>query len=317
MATYRIEPDESTLHGYFSCDLPPVLTIDPGDTVIYRTLDAAWGLIDQPDPFIAPQKFQRRNLPRDRGHALCGPIAIRGAKAGMTLGITIKRIRPGRWGWSSGGGFPSPLNVRLGLADGPEYVLRWALDTDQMLARSQFGHTISMRPFMGIMGMPPNEPGVHSTFPPRFCGGNLDCKDLVAGSQLFLPIPVEGGLFSLGDGHAVQGDGEVAGPALECPMEHVEVVLNLHDEMQVAMPRARTPSGWLTFGVHTDLDEALVLALEGVIELMQRLHGFTRKEALVMASLAVDFRVTQAVNGTKGIHAVLHDGVFNARAIGP
>ena len=314
MATYRIEPDESTLHGYFSCELAPVLTIDPGDTVIYRTLDAGWGLIDQPHSFKTPQKRKRPSPARDRGHALCGPIAIRGAKPGMTLRVTIKKILPGKWGWSSGGGFSSPLNLRLALADGPEYVLRWVLDTDHMLARSQFGHTIRMHPFMGVMGMPPNELGVHSTFPPRFCGGNLDCKELVAGSQLYLPIPVEGGLFSIGDGHAAQGDGEVAGPALECPMEHVEVELQLQDAMQVAMPRARTPSAWVAFGLHADLDEAFALALEGMIELMQQLYGFARKEALVMASLAVDFRVTQVVNGTKGIHAVLQDGRFNVGA---
>jgi acetamidase/formamidase len=161
---------------------------------------------------------------------------------------------------------------------------------------------------MGNIGMPPDEAGRHSTFPPRFCGGNIDCKELVEGSSLFLPIAVDGGLLSLGDGHALQGDGEMAGVALECPMEHVEVEFYLHPEIHLSFPRANTPAGWITFGFHEDLHEASIIASNGILDLIIEIGHLERKEALALSSLIVDLRVTQLVNGVVGVHAVLpHD----------
>src|SRR5438105_11776630 len=125
-----------------------------------------------------------------------------------------------------------------------------------MAGESANGRRIALRPFMGVMGMPPDEPGVHSTTPPRPTGGNIDCKELVAGSTLFLPIAVPGGLFSVGDGHGVQGDGEVCTTAIECPMERVELGFRLRDDIHLRYPRAHTPAGWITLGFDRDLDEA-------------------------------------------------------------
>ena len=159
--------------------------------------------------------------------------------------------------------------------------------------------------------MPPDEPGAHSSYPPRFCGGNFDCKELGAGSRLYLPIAVEGGLFSIGDGHAAQGDGEVSGIALECPMELVEVEFHLHRNLHLSTPRAYTPVGWITFGLHDDLNEAWFIALEGMLELMKELHGLGQNEALAMASLVVDLRITQVVNGVCGVHAILPHGIMD------
>lgn len=313
MTIHMIEPDAQTLHGHFSRDLPAILTINAGDTVRYRTLDAGWSLIEQPDPFNNRQKFVQRDRERDPGHALCGPIAIQEAQAGATLAIYLKTIRTATWGWSVGGGFASPWNTRLGLADGPDYLLGWTLDPDQATATSQRGHAIQIRPFMGILGMPPDEAGRHSTFPPRVCGGNIDCKDLVVGSTLYLPIAVDGGLFSLGDGHAAQGDGEVSGPALECPMECVEVEFQVHTDMHLAMPRARTPAGSITFGFHEDLNEAAMIAVEGMLDLIQEQFAAERKEALALASLVVDLHITQIVNGVRGVHAILpHNAIQHA-----
>ena len=153
--------------------------------------------------------------------------------------------------------------------------------------------------------MPPAEPGPHLTYPPRFCGGNLDCKELVAGTKLYLPIAVDNALFSIGDGHGVQGDGEVSGMAIECPMEHVEVKLTVLDEPKLTMPRAWTPEGWLTFGLHEDLREAVAMAIDQMLGLMDELLGQPRVTALGLASLFVDVRVTQLVNGVVGAHAVL------------
>src|SRR5207247_9765369 len=128
------------------------------------------------------------------------------------------------------GGWSSPSNDRLGVSDRPGIVHAWTLDAETMTGRNHHGHTISLRPFMGILGMPPDEPGRHSTSPPRIWGGNLDCKELVAGSTLYLPIPVAGALFSVGDGHAAQGDGEVSGTAIECPMDRVELTFRVRED---------------------------------------------------------------------------------------
>jgi acetamidase/formamidase len=303
MATHILEPTPNTLHGHYSPDLPPVLTIQAGDTVHFRTLDAGWSIYDYPDSFTAPPKVPH-DRERDPGHALCGPIAIAGAQPGMTLVVQISEIRTAHRGFSCGGGFSSYWNERLNLTAEPEWFVRWQLDPETNTATSQFGQRLRMRPFVGNLGMPPAEAGRHSTFPPRFCGGNLDCKELIVGSTLYLPISVEGALFSLGDGHALQGDGEVSGPALECPMERVSVMFDVRDDMPLRMPQADTPAGWLTFGVHQDLDEAMWLALEGMLDELER-RGYDRKEALMLMSLTVDLRITQIVNGTKGVHAIL------------
>jgi acetamidase/formamidase len=304
MTIHTLEPERRTLHGKFSRELPPVLTIDPGDSVIYRTLDAGWGLEPVRADGSPRAKFEPRDPERDSGHALCGPIAIRGAQPGLTLAVTIDAIRPGTWGATYAGGWPHPVHQRLGLTE-KELVMIWSLDAERLAGRNQFGHTLALRPFMGVMGLPPDEPGWHDTAPPRATGGNLDCKELVAGSTLYLPIAAPGGLFSVGDGHAVQGDGEVCVTAIECPMERVALTFHLRDDVRLTAPRANTPVGWITFGLHEDLNEATYRALEGMLDLLGELHGLPRLEALALASLAVDFRITQIVNGVRGVHAVL------------
>ncbi len=306
MAIHRIEPERRTLTGIFSRDASPVLSVDPGDTVVYRTLDAGWHLGGD------GTRFAPHDLLRDNGHAMCGPVEIRGAKPGMTLGVHIGQIRTGTWGWTVAGAWSHPVNERIGVADAPEYKLDWILDPDALTGTSQFGHVVALRPFLGVMGMPTDEPGILSTSPPRRTGGNLDCKELISGSVLYLPIEVPGGLFCLGDGHAAQGDGEVCVTALECPMERVEITFSLHDDMPIRFPRAKTPTSWLTMGLHDDLNEATYLALEEMIALMQEQFGYGKQEALALASLSVDLRVTQIVNGVRGVHAVLPHGAIRS-----
>src|SRR5262249_17653457 len=150
--------------------------------------------------------------------------------------------------------------------------------------------------------------------PPRATGGNLDCKELIAGSRLYLPVEVEGALVSVGDGHAVQGDGEVSGLALECPMERAELEFILHDGPPLTMPRANASIGWITFGLHESLDEAWAMAVDGMLELMKSEFGIERKEALSLCSLLVDLRVTQVVNDVKGVHAILPHGLLRSTA---
>jgi acetamidase/formamidase len=188
--------------------------------------------------------------------------------------------------------------------------LIWGLDAHAMIGRDQFGRTLALRPFMGVMGMPPDEPGRHPTDPPRFCGGNIDCKELVAGSTLYLPITVPEALFSVGDGHAVQGDGEVSGVAIECPMERVDLTFHLRHDMRLTTPRATTSTGWITLGFHENLHEASLIALEAMLDLMGEQYHLPRPQALALASLVVDLHVTQIANGVLGVHAVLpHEAI--------
>jgi acetamidase/formamidase len=310
---HTVEPTVATLHGVFSRDFPPILTVDPGDTVRFRTLDAGWGI---EGPEMPRRYFEPRRPDRGNGHALCGPVAVRGAEPGMMLEVQIEAIRPGPWGWTVAGGWDSPLNRRLGIVE-EKHRHNWWFDDARTTARNQFGHTIALHPFMGVMGMPPDEPRMVETFAPRAQGGNLDCKELVAGSSLFLPVAVSGGMFSLGDGHGAQGDGEVSSTGIECPMERVDVVLRLRADAPLRTPYARTPAGWLTFGFHEDLNEATVAALEAMLLLMQSLHGLHRRDAVALASLCVDLRITQIVNGVLGVHAVLPHDAFRTNAAPP
>ena len=216
-------------------------------------------------------------------------------------------MRVGAYGFTLAGGWATPLNDYLGVGDGETHALHWALDGDARVGRDQHGREVDLRPFLGVMGMPPPEPGVHPTAPPRRFGGNIDCSELVVGTTLYLPIGVDGARFSAGDGHARQGDGEVSQIAIECPMEHVQLTLSLAD-VELENPVARIDGAWLTFGFDEDLDVAAHRAVDGMLALMHRELGLERRDALALASVVVDLRVTQIVNGVRGVHAVLRDG---------
>ncbi len=309
MEFHILEPERRALHGRFSRDLEPVLTIDSGDTVRFRTLEAGWWLEAPHLDGSERARFPTRDDGSDTGHALCGPVAIRGAEPGMTLEIEIGALRTGTWGRNGAGGWESPVNRRLGLLD-RNTTLRWDLDLDTMAGRNQHGHTVALSPFLGVIGMPPDEPGSHPTAPPRPTGGNIDCKELVSGSRLLLPIAVPGALVSVGDGHARQADGEVGTTAIECPMEQADLTFRLRDDVRLTFPRAETPAGTLTFGFDENLDEAMLIALEAMVDVMEARHKLARPEAVALASLLVDLRITQIVNGVRGVHAVLPHGAL-------
>jgi acetamidase/formamidase len=304
---HEIPLERRTLHGHFSRDLEPVAEVRPGDVVRFATLDAGWGLEPPREDGSQRERFSPLDEELDEGHALIGPVAVLGAVAGQTLAVGIEEIRVGPFGFSVAGGWSTPLNDRLGVGEGESRVLAWELDADAAVGRDREGREVSLAPFLGVLGMPPPEPGVHATGPPRAWGGNLDCKELVVGTTLFLPIPVDGALFSAGDGHARQGDGEVSSTAIECPLERAQLSLSLRDDFELAAPIARTRDSWLAFGLGESLDEAAGNAVEGMLRLMERELGLERRDALALASVVVDLRITQVVNGVQGVHAVLHD----------
>jgi acetamidase/formamidase len=304
MTLHHLESSRENLNGAFSREHEPILTIQAGDMVRYQTLDATWSL-EPPLEDGRPRRKMERRVPGEDGHCLVGPIFIAGAEPGATLEIQIGTIRPGAYGFVLGGGWQHPVNERFALAASDGVVHRWVLDSEMMTGHNQYGHTVTLRPFMGVMGMAPDLPGSHPTPPPRFCGGNIDCKELVAGTSLFLPIAVRGGLFYVGDGHAAQGDGEVSVTAIECPMDQVDLTFLVHPELHLTQPRAKTSGGWITFGFHEDLQEAAYLALEDMLALMGEQYHVGRADALALASVVVDLHVTQIVNGVRGVHAIL------------
>jgi acetamidase/formamidase len=235
-------------------------------------------------------------------HILTGPIAVRGAEPGDTLEVRIKKIElTADWGWN----VIRPLRGSLP-EDFPEFQ-RWVtpIDRKKMTAKLAWGPTIPLQPFFGILATAPRpEYGRISTVEPREFGGNVDCKEYVAGTSVFLPVFVPGANFSAGDGHAVQGDGEVCLTALEtCLKGTFELVL--HKEMRLKMPRALTPTHYITLGIDPDLDDAAKQALRDMIAWLVQMKGWKPAEAYVFCSLACDLRVTQLVDGNKGIHAMV------------
>ena len=264
--------------GWFSRDYAPAATVDPGEPVVFQARNAGWKW----DPVNVDDR------PEGAGHALEGPFEVRGARAGQTLVVHIDEVVARPWGetWAHGEGFVWRLEEgwwRLG---------EWRVEP---------------APFLGVIGMPPPEPGEHSTIPPRRWGGNIDCKELVAGTQLWLPIPVDGAFVMAGDGHGAQGDGEVSGTAIECPLERAQLRFELSD-LELRSPIARIEGAWLALGFDESLGLAAEQAMATMLDLMERELGVSRPEALALASVVVDLRVTQIVNGVSGVHAIFRDG---------
>lgn len=300
----QLPPTPQTTADVYSRDHSPVLTVEPGDTVVVRSLDASGYLVRQE----APGQRQPQMYEAGRGHCLTGPIAIRGAQPGQLLALQLREMRPDPWGWTLAAALDSPVTRRLGLADGPPAHLLWELDADAGIGTESRGFVSKLAPFLGVMGVAPPEPGEHSTIPPRAgSGGNIDCKDLVAGSTLYLPVAVPGALLYLGDGHAAQGDGEVGGTAIECPMT-TEVTLDLVGDRVLSGVHAEAPAGRITFGFDADLNVAMGDALDAMVVWMQALHDLDKATALALASTCVDLRVTQVANQTWGVHALLPAG---------
>ena len=302
-ARHVLNPSPETVHwGHFDAKIPARLEVDSGDTVVVDTV-SGWGdVMDvslfRPDHLEIVTKMKPILGP----HILTGPIAVRGALPGDVLEVRIQAIElTVDWGWN----IIRPLRGTLP-EDFPHFEKRTLpLDRKAMTTKLPWGPTVPLQPFFGILATAPRpEYGMISSVEPREFGGNVDCKEYVAGTSLFLPVFVPGANFSAGDGHAVQGDGEVCLTALEtCLKGTFELVLR--KDMRLAMPRAITPTHYITLGLDPDLDNASKQALRDMIAWLVQMAGWTPSEAYVFCSLACDLHVTQTVDGNKGIHAMV------------
>jgi acetamidase/formamidase len=290
--------------GFFDAALEPVLTVESGDTV---TIDTVSGPADILPPagfeVLAAHRDVLDNLqPRARGHILTGPVAIAGAEPGDVLEIRIEAISLAQnWGYTAIG----PLRGTLPEDFPFKRLWHTAIDRQRGVATLPWGTELKLAPFFGVMGTaPPPVYGLQSSIEPREYGGNMDLKELTAGTTLYLPVFAAGGLFSVGDGHGIQGDGEVCLTALETALSGTFRLI-LRKDLAYRLPRAETASHWITLGFDPDLDDAAKVALREMIALIVAATGLAAEEAYMLCSLACDLRVTQLVDGNKGIHAVL------------
>ena len=309
-STHRL--DATQVHKEWNNALPPRLTIESGDTVVFETRDAA-------DGYYSPTSTDADVLGRGpfRGHPLTGPVRVRGARPGDVLVVEVVDVKPAApFGWT---------NVRPGRGLLPEedfakpYLAIWDL-SDGSHARLGQRIAVPMEPFPGVMGVALDEPGGHSTMPPRKNGGNMDIKQLIAGTVLYLPVWVDGALFSVGDAHAAQGDGEVCVTAVEM---QAQVTLRFEllsgrglREPQLRTrgplaPRANTGSYFATTAQGPDLFKASQQAIRYMIEHLGRERGLSREEAYVLCSVAVDLKISEIVDAPNWIvSAFLPESIF-------
>lgn len=298
---------ETVVIGHYWATTKPVLRIRSGDIVEIQTVSGSARSV--PPERMQPELRAILAEVKDRGpggHVLTGPVYVEGAEPGDTLEVRILDVRCD---------IPYAVNTfRPGagfLPDDFPYARTRIIPLDPERNRALFapGVEIPLRPFFGSMGVaPPEANGRISSGPPWMHAGNLDNKELVAGTTLFIPVHVTGALFQTGDGHAAQGNGEVDITALETSLTgRFQFVVH---KKSLRWPRAETPTHFITMGLHEDLTEAMKLAVRETIRFLVEEKGLSRDDAYMLASVAVDFAVTQVVDGTKGIHGMIPKALF-------
>jgi acetamidase/formamidase len=313
--SYQLKPSSKTVAwGYYDAKTPPALRVKSGDTVEIQTLVAA-----SRERYEAAGLWPERVEPawreiydqvKDHGpgpHMLTGPVFVEGAEPGDVLEVRIQKIRLAipyaLNAFSPGRGFlPEDFPY--------ERVKVIPLDEKRMVAQFADGVEIPLHPFFGSMGVaPPPSAGRISSAPPWVNAGNLDNKELVAGTTLFIPVHASGALFQVGDGHAGQGDGEVDITALETSLVGTFQFV-VRKDMRLRWPRAETPASFITMGLHEDLTEATKMAVREMIDFLVQEKHMTRDDAYMLASVAADLHVTQVVDGNKGVHMILPKSIF-------
>jgi len=312
---YKLKAGPTTVvWGYYSASAPPALRVHSGDTVEMETLitnspsrlEAAGVAPGEVEPALRAI-YKEVTDKGPGGHILTGPVYVEGAEPGDTLEVRIQEIRlaiPYAYnGFRPGAGF---------LPDDFPYARMKIipLDRERMVAHFSDRIEIPIRPFFGSMGVaPPEANGRISSAPPWIHAGNLDNKEFVAGTTLYIPVHVRGALFEAGDGHAAQGNGEVDITALETSLTGVFQFI-VRKDLHLRWPRGETPTHYITMGLHEDLREATRLAALEMIDFLVNEKHLTRDDAYMLASAAADFSITQLVDGNKGVHAMIAKSIF-------
>jgi acetamidase/formamidase len=319
----RIGSGPETVHwGYLWGAAQPVAFVRPGETVTVDTVSHEGLMADQgaPDAFFARYGIAREDVLADAvaiyakvqhsglgPHIVSGPIHVEGSEPGDTLAVHIVDVTP-----RTLYGVNTMRSHKGGLPD--EFTLNRSIvipfDLERRVAKFAPGIEVPMKPFFGIMATgPARSIGRISSVPPGCYGGNIDLNELTAGSTLYLPVHVPGALFMVGDGHAAQGDGEVDLTAIETSMTGT-FRFELLKGKTLAWPRAETKTHWITMGLHENLDEAMRMAIREAVKFLSEEKGLSREDAYALASVAVDFEVTQVVDAVKGIHAMIPKAIF-------
>lgn len=300
--------------GYYSATAKPVLRIASGDTVDVETLitNTPAGLERAGLPASEVQQSLRDVVAqvKDRGpggHILTGPIYVEGADSGDVLEVRILDVHLAiPYAYNGCSGF-----LRDNCAAPRTRIIR--LDTARMVAPFGEGIEIPLHPFFGSMGVaPPPDSGRVSSNPPSIHAGNLDNKELVAGTTLFIPVHVPGALFEIGDGHAAQGDGEVDQTAIETSLRGT-IQLIVRKDMHLAWPMAETPTHFITMGMDEDLTTATRICVQQMVDFLMARQGLGRTEAYRLASVAADLRITQLVDGNVGVHMMIPKRLLRPR----
>ena len=302
-------------HSVWDRTLQPRLHVDSGDEVQVQCVDASGG---QVHPGMSTEEYLK--IDRTKIHALTGPIWVEGAEPGDVLQVDVLATRHSGWGWTSvveGLGF---LKERFR----EPYLFHWFLEGES--TRSLVPAVVPVRPFLGVMGVARGEDGSFRTRPPGNFGGNLDVRELCAGSRLYLPVYNRGALFSCGDGHAAQGDGEVCINGIECPLD-VTLRLSLHKHQPLAGPIVEasdatapdsTADAWVVVETGTDLAEAARGATHRMIDLLASRWGFSDVHAYLLCSVALKLRLSQVVNEpVHTVSAALSKQILPARELFP
>jgi len=315
-AEYNLKATPQTVvWGYYWSAAKPALTIHSGDTVTvqamatYSPTSLRNGGIKEED--IEPELKAIYEQVKDKGpggHILTGPIYIEGAEPGDTLEIRIQKIRLNTPYASNGFSPNRGVLPKEDFERGRSKII--PLDRDRMIARFAPNIEIPLHPFFGSMGVaPPEAAGRVNSGPPGAHAGNLDNKDLVEGTKLFIPVHVKGALFEVGDGHAGQGNGEVDITALETSLTGTFQFV-VRKDMHLKGPRGETPTHWIAMGLDPNLDQATIYAVRDAIDFLVTEKHLSREDAYALCSVAVDFNITQAVDGTKGVHGMIPKGIF-------
>lgn len=310
MAEHHLLPTPETIHwGYFDATLPPALTVKSGDTVTIDTVTGSPAFLPPRDSFFIPPALDDiiAAVKPEGPHILTGPVYVEGAKPGNVLEVRIKDVQVIQdWGFNV-------IIPKMGTLphDYDEMVYNnIAIDQARNVGIMPWGLELPLAPFFGVMGLaPPKGWGRISSIAPQSMCGNLDNKELVAGATLYIPVFTEGGMFSCGDGHGCQGDGEVCVTAIETALRGTFEFI-VRDDLTFTWPRAETPTHHITMGMDPDLDTCSVTALREMIALLGEKSGLTHAEAYMLCSLAGDLHVTQTVNGNKGVHMMMEKKNF-------